>query len=181
MRVAVAAYDTAVAHLNAAKAQIVAGQAEVARLKSQIDDSTLVAPRRGRIQYKLAQPGEVLSAGGRVLTLLDLGEVYMTIFVPAHVAGPLTVGDEGRVVLDPLPQNVFPAKVTFVATEAQFTPKTVETPEEREKLMFRIKLTIDPELRKKYEYQAKTGIRGIGYVRSNPDTPWPDRLAVKLP
>jgi HlyD family secretion protein len=76
---------------------------------------------------------------------------------------------------------VFPAKVTFVATEAQFTPKTVETPEEREKLMFRMKLTIDPELRKKYEYQVKTGIRGIGYVRSNPDTPWPDKLAVKLP
>ena len=181
MRVAVAAYDTAVAHLNAAKAQIVAGQAGVARLKSQIDDSTLVAPRRGRIQYKLAQPGEVLSAGGRVLTLLDLGEVYMTIFVPAHVAGPLTVGDEGRVVLDPLPQNVFPAKVTFVATEAQFTPKTVETPEEREKLMFRVKLTIDPELRNKYESQVKTGIRGVGYVRSSSTIAWPDRLAVKLP
>ena len=181
MRVALAAYDTAVAHLNAAKAQIVAGQAEVARLKSQIDDSTLVAPRRGRIQYKLAQPGEVLSAGGRVLTLLDLGEVYMTIFVPAHVAGPLSVGDEARVTLDPLQGYVFPAKITFVATEAQFTPKTVETPEEREKLMFRVKLTIDPELRKKYESQVKTGIRGVGYVRSNANIAWPDRLAVKLP
>jgi HlyD family secretion protein len=181
MRVSVAAYDTAVAHLAAAKAQIVAGQAEVARLRSQIDDSTLVAPRRGRIQYKLAQPGEVLSAGGRVLTLLDLGDVYMTIFVPAHVAGPLTLGDEGRVMLDPLPGYVFPAKVTFVATEAQFTPKTVETPEEREKLMFRVKLTIDPELRQKYESQVKTGIRGVGYVRSNADIAWPDRLAVKLP
>lgn len=181
MRVAVAAYNTAVAHLEAAKASIVAGQAEVARLQAQIDDSTLAAPRRGRIQYKLAQPGEVLSAGGRVLTLLDLGDVYLTIFVPAHVAGPLSVGDEARVTLDPLPGYVFPAKITFVATEAQFTPKTVETPEEREKLMFRIKLTIDPELRKRYESQVKTGIRGVGYVRSNSGTPWPDRLAVRLP
>ena len=181
MKTAQAAYDTAIATLNAAEALIAAGQAEVARLQHQIDDSTLVAPRRGRIQYKLAQPGEVLSAGGRVLTLLDLGDVYMTIFVPARVAGPLTLGDDARVTLDPLPGYVFPARVTFVATEAQFTPKTVETPEEREKLMFRVKLTIDPELRKRYESQVKTGIRGVGFVRFEPDVGWPDKLAVKLP
>ena len=181
MKTALAAYDTAVASLDAAKAQIAAAQAEVARLQTQINDSTLVAPRRGRIQYKLAQPGEVLSAGGRVLTLLDLSDVYMTIFVPARVAGPLAVGDEARVTLDPAPGYVFPAKVTFVATEAQFTPKTVETPEEREKLMFRVKLTIDPELRKRYENQVKTGIRGVGFVRTEPDASWPDKLAVKLP
>ena len=176
-----AAYDTAVATRDAAAAAILAGQAEVARLQSQINDSTLVAPAGGRIQYKLAQPGEVLSAGGRVLTLLDLGDVYMTIFVPARVAGPLSVGDEARVTLDPLPGYVFPAKVTFVATEAQFTPKTVETPEEREKLMFRVKLTIDPGLRERYANQVKTGIRGIGYVRTERDAAWPDKLAVKLP
>src|SRR6516225_995318 len=152
-----ALYDTAVASRDAAAAAIAAGQAEVARLQSQINDSTLIAPTFGRIQYKLAQPGEVLSAGGRVLTLLDLSDVYMTIFVPARVAGPLAVGDDARVTLDPLPGYVFPAKVTFIATEAQFTPKTVETPEEREKLMFRIKLTIDPELRSRYETQVKTG------------------------
>ena len=141
-----------------------ARQAEVARLKAQLEDSVLVAPKRGRIQYKLAQPGEVLQSGGRVLTLLDLSDVYLTVFVPARVAGPLGIGDEARVVLDPLPGYVFPAKITFVATEAQFTPKMVETPEEREKLMFRVKLTIDPELRPKYESQVKTGLRGVGYV-----------------
>jgi HlyD family secretion protein len=181
LKVAQAAYDTAVASVDAAKAQIAAGQAEVARLQSQINDSTLVAPAGGRIQYKLAQPGEVLSTGGRVLTLLDLGDVYMTIFVPARVAGPLAVGDEARVTLDPNPGYVFPAKVTFVATEAQFTPKTVETAEEREKLMFRVKLSATPEIRKRYEDIVKTGTRGIGYVRTDQNGPWPDSLAVKLP
>jgi HlyD family secretion protein len=181
LRVAQAGYDTAVANLDASKAQIVAGQAEVARLQSQIKDSTLVAPAGGRVQYKLAQPGEVLSAGGRVLTLLDLSDVYMTIFVPARVAGPLAIGDEARVTLDPLPGYAFPAQVTFVATEAQFTPKTVETPEEREKLMFRVKLSIDPGLRERYEQQVKTGIRGIGLVRTQRDAAWPDSLAVRLP
>jgi HlyD family secretion protein len=181
MKTAQAAYDASIADLNAAVATIAARQAEAARLKSQLDDSVLVAPKRGRIQYKLAQPGEVLQSGGRVLTLIDLSDVYLTIFVPARVAGPLALGDEARVVLDPLPGYVFPAKITFVATEAQFTPKMVETAEEREKLMFRVKLTIDPELRPKYESQVKTGLRGVGYVRSDRNVEWPQTLAVKLP
>ena len=176
-----ASLDTAIASLEAAKASIAAAQAVAATIQSDIDDSTLAAPAGGRIQYKLAEPGEVLAAGGRVLTLLDLSDVYMTIFVPARAAGPLALGDDARVTLDPLPGYVFPAKVTFVATEAQFTPKTVETPEEREKLMFRVKLTIDPGLRKRYEEQVKTGIRGIGYVRTEHDAAWPDKLAAKLP
>jgi HlyD family secretion protein len=176
-----AAYDTAVAAENAATATIDAGQAEVARLQSQINDSTLIAPVGGRIQYKLAQPGEVLQSGGRVLTLLDLTDVYMTIFVPARVAGFLGVGDEARVTLDPLAGYVFPAHVTFVATEAQFTPKTVETAEEREKLMFRVKLSINPELRSRYQSEVKTGVRGLGFVRTEKNATWPDRLNVKLP
>ena len=176
-----ATLDTAVAGLAAAKASIAAAQSVAATIQSNIDDSTLVAPIGGRIQYKLARPGEVLPAGGRVLTLLDLSDVYMTIFVPASVAGPLGIGDDARVTLDPLPGYVFPAKVTFVATEAQFTPKTVETAEEAAKLMFRVKLTIDPRLRKRYEEQVKTGIRGIGFVRSGPNVAWPAKLAVKLP
>ena len=181
LRIAQAAYETAIAARDAATAQIAAGQAEVARLKHQIDDSTLVAPAGGRIQYKLAQPGEVLPSGGRVVTLLDLTTVYMTIFVPARVAGPLGLGNEARVALDPFPGYVFPANITFVATEAQFTPKTVETPEEREKLMFRVKLTIDPALRTRYQEQVKTGVRGIGFVRTESNKAWPDSLAAKLP
>lgn len=181
VKTAQAAYDTAVASLAAAEATIAADQALVATIQSNIDDSTLVAPVGGRIQYKLAEPGEVLAAGGRVLTLLDLSDVYLTIFVPASVAGNLAIGDDARVTLDPTPGYVFPAKVTFVATEAQFTPKTVETEEEREKLMFRVKLSAPPELRKRYEEVIKTGVRGIGYVRTGPNVAWPDKLAVKLP
>ena len=116
-----------------------------------------------------------------MLTLLDQSDVYMTIFVPASVAGPLGVGDGARFTLDPLPGYVFPAQITFVATEAQFTPKTVETAEEREKLMFRVKLWADPELQKRYEKQVKPGVRGIGYVRTRYDAAWPEKLAVKLP
>jgi HlyD family secretion protein len=181
MRVAEAAVATAVAARDAADANILSEQAEVVRLQHQIDDSTLVAPTTGRIQYKLAQPGEVLPAGGRVLTMLDLTDIYLTIFVPAHVAGRLANGDEARVTLDPDPVSVFPARISFVATEAQFTPKTVETAEGREKLMFRVKLSAPPELLTRYMNIIHTGVRGIGFVRTDPNAPWPDKLNVKLP
>jgi HlyD family secretion protein len=181
VKVAQANHETAVAARDAAAAAVAAGQAEVARLQAQMNDSTLVAPTSGRIQYKLAEPGEVLPSGGRVLTLLDLSDVYLTIFVPASVAGRLTLGDEARSTLDPDPGSVFPGKVTFIATEAQFTPKTVETAEEREKLMFRVKLSAPPELLTRYLNQIKTGVRGIGYVRTDRNGAWPESLAVKLP
>ena len=153
----------------------------MARIQSQIDDSVLKAPTRGRIEYKLVQKGEVVSAGAPIATMLDLTDVTMTIFVPAKAAGQLAIGDDARIILDPIPQYVIPATVSFVASEAQFTPKTVETADEREKLMFRVKLKIAPELLKDYESRIKTGIRGIGYVRTNPATVWPGELQAKLP
>jgi HlyD family secretion protein len=105
----------------------------------------------------------------------------MTVFLPASAAGPLALGSEARLILDPVPQYVVPATVTFVASEAQFTPKSVETQEERDKLMFRVKLSIAPALLKQYENQVKTGVRGVAYVRVRQDAVWPDNLAVKLP
>lgn len=181
LNVAEAGYRAALASLDDAAAAIEVSQAEVVRLESLITDTALKAPVRGRVQYRLAQPGEVLAAGAPVLTLLDLTDVYMTVFLPASAAGPLALGSEARLILDPVPQYVVPATVTFVASEAQFTPKSVETQEERDKLMFRVKLSIAPALLKQYENQVKTGVRGVAYVRVRQDAAWPDNLAVKLP
>ena len=176
-----AAYVAANAQRDQAEASIKAAEADVERLQSILVDLVLVSPRSGRVQYRLARAGEVVSAGQRVLTILDLNDVYMTIYLPANEAGKLTLGDEARTILDPVPQYVLPATISFVATEAQFTPKSVETAEEREKLMFRVKLQADPEVLKKYHRQVKTGVRGLGFVRTDPKIPWPAELAVKLP
>ena len=135
----------------------------------------------GRVQYRVAQPGEVLPGGGKVLNMIDLGDVYMTFFLPTDWAGRVKQGAEVRLVLDAAPQFVIPAKVTFVADVAQFTPKTVETAEERQKLTFRIKAHIDKELLKKYVRDVKTGLPGVAYVQLNPQAPWPANLEVKLP
>lgn len=176
-----AALTAANAQRDAAEAAIRANQAEVERLQAILADLVLISPRSGRVQYRLARAGEVIAAGQRVLTILDLNDVYMTIYLPANVAGKLRLGDEARAILDPVAEYVFPATISFVATEAQFTPKSVETAEEREKLMFRVKLQGDPEVLKKMHRDVKTGVRGLGFVRTDPKIPWPKELEVKLP
>jgi HlyD family secretion protein len=164
-----------------ARFEINTAQAEVDRIEAILVDLKLVAPRSGRVQYKISQAGEVVNAGTRIVTLLDLHDVYMTIYLPAAQAGPLSLGDDARIIIDPLPQYVVPASISFVATDAQFTPKSVETAEEREKLMFRVKLQIDPKVLEQYHTQVKTGVRGMGFVRTDSSVAWPQDLAVKLP
>ena len=179
--VAEAALQAAEAQREAAQFAITSAQAEVERIEAILVDLTLVSPRSGRVQYLIHRSGEVVDAGTRILTILDLSDVYMTIYLPSGQAGQVALGDEARMVLDPFPQYVVPATISFVATDAQFTPKSVETAEEREKLTFRIKLQVDPKVLGKYHTQVKTGIRGIGFVRTDSGAAWPDNLAVKLP
>src|SRR5271165_3205801 len=176
-----AAYVAAEAQRDQAEAAIKAAEATVEQLQSVLVDLVLVSPRSGRVQYRLARAGEVVSAGQRVLTILDLKDVYMTVYLPADVAGKLTLGDEARTILDPVPQYVLPATISFVATDAQFTPKSVETAEERQKLMFRVKLKGDPKVLNQYHKFVKTGVRGLGFVRSDHKIAWPQNLVVKLP
>lgn len=180
-RTAEASVHAAQAQVAVAKAAIEGAIARVNRLTVDIADHTLKAPRGGRIEYRLAQPGEVLAAGGRVLTLLDLTDVYMTVFLPTGEAGRLRIGGEARLIFDAVPQYVVPAIVTFVASDAQFTPKYVETQVEREKLMFRVKLTLPVDILEKYATVVKAGVPGIAYVKLTEDGDWPPRLAVKLP
>lgn len=176
------------AGIEAAKAQVVqaqslieAGKATVARLQADLDDSELKAPRAGRVQYRIAEPGEVLGAGGRVLNMVDLSDVYMTFFLPTEAAGKVALGSDIRLVLDAAPDYVIPAKASFVASVAQFTPKTVETESERLKLMFRVRARIAPELLQQHLAQVKTGVPGMAYVKLDPAVAWPANLEVKLP
>jgi HlyD family secretion protein len=179
--VAAAAVTAAQAAIGDAEAAQDAAEASVAQLQAVLNDMTLVAPTAGRVEYKLVQAGEVLSAGAPVVSLLDLTDVYMTIFLPTSDAGRVGIGSEGRIVLDAAPAYVVPANVSFVAAEAQFTPKFVETENEREKLMYRIKLKIDPKLLETYRDYVKAGLTGDAYVRVQADAAWPGALTPKLP
>ncbi len=174
------------AAIGAAKAQIVdaeaavdAAKAAIESIETDIADSTLKAPRDGRVQFRVAQPGEVLGSGGRAINMVDLSDVYMTFFLPTEQAGRAALGAEVRLVLDAAPQYVIPASVSFVANVAQFTPKSVETEEERQKLMFRIRARIPAELLRQYIEQVKTGLPGMAYVRIDPNAEWPAFLEMK--
>ncbi|RDL21338.1 HlyD family secretion protein [Pseudomonas jessenii] len=167
-----AAVTAARAQVSAVSAAIGAAQAQVAQLTSEIDDSSLRAPIDGVIQLRMAEPGEVLGAGGRVLLLIDPNDQYMNLYLSASVAGRLAVGDDARVLLDALPEKPLPAKISFVAGKSQFTPKEVETRDERQKLVFRVKLRLTQP---SAVPQAKPGMPGAGYVRTAPIA-WPANL-----
>jgi len=171
-----AAIATAKASIVDADAAIEAAEAAIERIQVEINDSVLRAPRDGRIQYRVAQPGEVIASGGRVLNLIDLNDVYMTFFLPTVQAGRVAVGAEARIVLDTAPNIAVPAEVSFVSDVAQFTPKTVETKEERLDLMFRVKVRVPPELLQKYARYVKPGMPGMAYVKLDPNAEWPESL-----
>jgi HlyD family secretion protein len=183
-------YDQRSQSLNAAKSGAIAAETRVVEAEHLLEaathdvelyrvniaDNTLVAPRDGRIEYRLANTGEVLPAGGKVFTMLDIYYVYMDIYLPTLEAGRVKIGSDARIVLDAYPDRPIPARVVFIASQAQFTPKMVETATERDKLMFRIRIRIDRELLRAHADAVRSGLPGVSYVKSDPGVAWPERL-----
>lgn len=178
MEGAMAGVAQARGRIGEADAAVAAAEAKRDALLVTLADSELKAPISGRVLYRLAEPGEVLAAGGKALTLLDLTDMSMTIYLPTDQAGRVALGSAARIVLDALPEQVIPAHVSFVAPKAQFTPREVETRSEREKLMFRIKVKADPAWLAAHRDLAKGGMPGVAWVRLDPDVAWPAKLAI---
>ena len=175
--------DGANAALKAAQARVIQSQHaldatthDVELYKVNIADNTLVAPRDGRIQYRIANIGEVLPAGGRVFSMLDISYVYMDIYLPTEEAGKVKIGADARIVPDAYPNVAIPAKVSFIATQSQFTPKPVESKSERDKLMFRIRVKIDPERLRARADAVRSGLPGVAYLQLDPTVAWPPQL-----
>jgi HlyD family secretion protein len=179
-----AALRAAQSQVDEARSAVRTADARVEELQAVVDDSTIKSPVQGRVQYRLVEPGAVLPPGGKIATVIDLNDVYTTVFLAAPDAGRLKVGmdpDSARLVVDAYPGYVFPASVSFVAPESQFTPKTVEVQSEREQLYFRVKLQKPPGVLKGMEDAIKSGLRAVAYVKLDRSAEWPARLAVKLP
>jgi HlyD family secretion protein len=171
-----AGIEVASARVAQAEHALTAAAQSVEVTRVNIADNMLAAPRDGRIQYRVANVGEVLGAGGRVFTMIDIASVYMDIFLPTLEAGRVKVGADARILLDAYPSVVIPAKVSFIATQSQFTPKTVETRTERDRLMFRIRVRIDPDLLRARAQSVRSGLPGLAYVLTDANTEWPARL-----
>ena len=179
-------YQQAEAALMAARAQVTnyeasinAAIAQAESIEVQLQESKLYAPVKGRVLYRLVEEGEMIGSGGKALVVLDLIDTYMTIFLPTSEVGLIDIGSEARIVLDALPTIPIPAQVSFISPEAQFTPKEIETATEREKLMFRVKVKIAPELLKGHLHKIKCGLPGVAYIRLKETMPWPDSLRMR--
>jgi HlyD family secretion protein len=173
--VATANYHSTEAKIAAATAGVESATHNADLIQVNIADNTLVAPKDGPIEYRLANVGEVLAAGGKVFTMLDATYVYMDIFLPTQTAGRVRIGDEASIVLDAMPATPIRASVTSLAANNEFTPKTVETKSERDKLMFRVRVRIDPALLRAHEAEVRSGLPGLAYIRLDA-TEWPAAL-----
>ncbi len=171
-----AALEEEQSKLETARQEVEVARANVTTIQTHIDDATLKSPVLGRVLYRLAEPGEMLAAGGKALTLVNLEDVYMEIYLPSEQAAGLKTGAEARITIDVAPGRAAIGYVSFVSPEAQFTPKQVETRSERDKLMFRVKIQVPKESVSAYIEHIKTGIRGVGYVKINQAAVWPTWL-----
>ncbi len=165
--------------LDEAKAAVAEAEANIARLKLLLSETNIQAPKRGRIEFVFAQNGAVLPAGGKIASLLEMTSLNITIFLPARISGKLRIGEEARVKLDALPEVVVPAKVSYVASSAQFTPKHVETTDEREMMVYKVRLTLSSTALSSMPGMIKPGMTAVGFVRTNSGMPWPQALATR--
>lgn len=175
-----ASVKAAFAAVKEADAAIGEAQANIDRLQSVKKDLTVKSPLEGRVESQLVEVGSVIGQGTRVFTVLDYKNVYMNIFLTIRSIANIRLGDEARIVLDGL-YGVFPATIQYISSEAQFTPKYVETRQERETMAYRVKLKIPEQIAIKYDKLLKNGLTGVGYVKTNAQQNWPEKLQVKLP
>nr|WP_312385598.1 HlyD family efflux transporter periplasmic adaptor subunit [Moraxella sp. CTOTU47579] len=175
-----AGIEQAQAGIEQAQAGINQAQSQINRVKSIQSDMYVRAPQAGRVEYRIVEVGNVIAPGSKVVTLVDPNDVYLEIFLPTDSSNQVQIGSPARIVLDGI-KAVLPAKVSFVANQSQFTPKSVETKNEREKMMYRVKLSLDPQVASRYQTLLKGGMTAQGYVQLDPSKAWSKDLEVKMP
>ena len=125
------------------QADIAGRRADLRLIESQLADSEAISPIDGVVLVKAAEPGEVLAAGTTVLTVGDLARPWVRAYIGEGDLGRVKLGDEAKVTTDSFPNKVYRGRVTFIASEAEFTPKQIQTQEERAKLMYRVKIEVE--------------------------------------
>ena len=118
----------------------------------------------------------MLAAGGKVFTMLDTSYVYMDAYLPTLQADKVKIGADARIVLDAFPERPIPAKVSFLADQAQFTPKMVETQSDRDRLMFRVRVKVDADRLKAHADAVRSGLPGVAYVKTDDKAAWTPAL-----
>lgn len=157
--------------LAAVAAQLAQARAALAEAESVLADLSLKAPSAGVVSQRVREPGEIVAAGSPVLSLVDLDHLYVKVYVPEKQIGQLRLGLPARIHTDALPGQPFAATVRHIASRAEFTPKEVQTPDERVKLTYAVKLYLDGNP----DHKLSPGIPADAVVR------WKDGVAWQAP
>jgi HlyD family secretion protein len=129
--------------VQAARGQVAQARSALAVARSRLREATVVSPITGVVLRKNLEAGEVANPGVSILTLMDPRDVWVRAYVPEDEVGRLKVGDAARIRVDAFPGRTFPGRLVEIGSEAEFTPKNVQTRKERVNLVFRVKIAVD--------------------------------------
>lgn len=150
--------------IRAAEARLAQARAAVDLLRKTIADCTITAPAGGTVTHKAVEKGELVTPGATVVTLVDLDSVYVMIYVTEKDLGRVKLGDSSEVKIDAFPDKTFAGKITYISPEAEFTPKNIQTKEDRVKLVFGVKVEIENR-----EGLLKPGLPADAVIRVSPE------------
>tara|TARA_Y100001933_G_scaffold210991_1_gene215544 strand:+ start:1448 stop:2257 length:810 start_codon:yes stop_codon:yes gene_type:complete len=153
---------------TAAMAQLRRAEEMLVEVSAMRDDLTLTAPSNGVVTNRLHEPGAVVSAGAPILTVVDLDALFLKVYVPENQIGKLRRGLPARIYTDAFPEQPFTATVRSIASRAEFTPKEVQTPDERVKLVYAVKLYLETNP----EHRLTPGLPADAVIRWQQDAPW---------
>ena len=138
----------------AARAQVTQAEAAVQGVQATLSNTVLTAPFDGVVTVRHREPGEVVPAGSPVLTLMDPRSRFVRIYIPENRVGAVRLGTRATITADTYPGKTYPGEVSFIASEAEFTPKSVQTTEERVRLVYEVKVRVTGDA----EFELKPGL-----------------------
>lgn len=151
--------DAALTRYDADQANVEALKASLELAETRLGFANLSSPIDGFVLVKSAEAGEVVQPGTTVFTAADLHDIWLTAYVNETDLGKVKLNQEAQVITDTYPGKAYKGRISFISQEAEFTPKQIQTSEERVKLVYRIKIKIDnPEL------ELKPGMPADGYI-----------------
>lgn len=154
--------------LQAVSAQAEQAKAALEEIRSILSDLAIKSPASGTITTKISNPGEVLAPGSPLFNLVDLDGLFLKVYVPEKEIGKLKLGLKAKIHTDSMPEKPFDGTVKYISSKAEFTPKEVQTPDERIKLVYTVKIYVD-----KNEGHALTpGIPADAVIRWDEKVDW---------
>ncbi|MEA3543987.1 MAG: efflux RND transporter periplasmic adaptor subunit [Thermodesulfobacteriota bacterium] len=152
----------------ALSAQVVQVKAALKEAQSVVDDLTLYAPAMGIITTCMVEAGEIVAAGSPLLDIVNLDRLYLKVYIPENKIGKVRLGLPARIHTDAFPDKFFPATVRYISSRAEFTPKEVQTPDERVKMVYAVKLYLSSNP----DHRLTPGLPADAIIRWQKEVPW---------